>query len=500
MTHLVVQPEFFKSVEGSDDVVLKKFADYILNDPNFLDYNLIYGVDWDSVASADNQVTSYEEDFTPIVFTNDDIENSLTQGIDPIKIIVSRKHAYGNSNNGELFIEISGGIGPYKVTIDNDLEVEGDVVKDIAPGEYLVTATDSIGNTQIVEEIEIKNIDDKEVLDYLQENNPLLRLLIQKQRTESNFKRDQKESGIEELIRNQHVFVNGPFQSVIYLTSLTNQECDDLKLETGYIHLNALNIKNEWGFIDYIGSSGCKKKVQEKVNPGQNPDDVFDSWSKFDNLSHPLRDIVIADEYLLVNKKNQKIEDNFIPLIHKLIGAQKNDINLTILTKNIPGDNDVWRNGFACPNLILMSAIKNTTMDRPQTSLKAMCLALEQLIDRSNVNVRIARYPDPDNYSNLKKIKGRFLITNYLWLESSNSFTYFPFRREDDFWNISIENVLSRQGYKEKQSNLISYNDYLQNIENGYPIQFRNQSTRQGKTYIMPYDMYYPTGHNLTLI
>lgn len=222
--------------------------------------------------------------------------------------------------------------------------------------------------------------------------------------------------------------IDGKFLSIINLTDLSNDECSHLQENIGHLYLNCTNINLSLRFVNAIKKiNGQQELVSKRVNSVNPSPRNFHDWSCFSEFKHPLTDVLIHDNYILINQKGQKIEDNLIPFLKRIVGSQKNTINLTIVTWEFSGtdfesidDMDLENCKYSIDNESEDEGDESVSKVNTTISLDKMARSLNELFllnGMTNLNLQLFR--------NKGIVKGRVLYTNYIKMSSQQSFTFF---------------------------------------------------------------------------
>jgi hypothetical protein len=137
-----------------------------------------------------------------------------------------------------------------------------------------------------------------------------------------------------------------------------------------------------------------------KSNPDQSKKGVFHSWEDLNLFAHKINNIIVFDLYVLVNKKDQKINKNVLPCLKELIKGSKDKVKeLTIFTKDL-ADNSAKKREVQ--GIWQVDDLKNT-FDYLEPLYK-------QIKDISFVKYDETKNAKTDSEHN------RFILTNYFYI------------------------------------------------------------------------------------
>lgn len=165
------------------------------------------------------------------------------------------------------------------------------------------------------------------------------------------------------------------------------------------------NLQNRFGVICFKHSH-WKDKAEFLLNwalfsVGKNlVGSKLPSWKTLEKFRHPCNAMVIAENYIL--DKKEEIDDNLLPLMDSLLPKEKLDIpfQITFIVQ--------W-DGNESPQ------VNKTNLDKIFNYLKPQ---IESLRTDFNFELQVFCVNKELNHD-------RNIITNYLWLHSGHSFSYF---------------------------------------------------------------------------
>ena len=137
-------------------------------------------------------------------------------------------------------------------------------------------------------------------------------------------------------------------------------------------------------------------------------------------FKHPIHSIIIADRYLLVNKKNQRFENNLFPLLKNLIAdnAKTSHIDLLIIVQELNG---TLENNYNLINDFLKNELK---------------LSSHHLV--------LVKSPPDKKFEHFRRI-----YTNYISINPENSFNIF---KDNGSYNDKNNNLTFKFLFKSKNN------------------------------------------------
>ena len=225
--------------------------------------------------------------------------------------------------------------------------------------------------------------------------------------------------------------------------------------------LKAENIETRFGCIAISGKTIHKAAFlfNSFLIPFNKPRPKFDSWAFMEQFRHPFNALLVTDNYLFSKKTLSEIEkqldENLLVLLENLLPRNlKIDFHLTII-------------GSPIPNL---KKDKETKMPDIQLFLKNNSEKIRTYI--SNKLTKKFDYPIKLTIL-IAPFHDRNILTNYAWINSGNSFTYFENRRLHLNTNLNFQPLTYLND---------GYNPYFHNeptTETQLPVQEAWESIRQ---------------------
>lgn len=153
--------------------------------------------------------------------------------------------------------------------------------------------------------------------------------------------------------------------------------------------------------------------------PFMKPRPTYDNWSFMAQLRHPCNALIVTDNYLFAKEpiviNKLQLDENLLPILYNLMPRRlKIDFHLTIIGSPIDrnGKNQLY--------------IKNFLNEIHEYVVKRLA---ERFKYRVILSIIIAPFHD------------RNILTNYAWLNSGNSFTYFDNKRLHSNTNLMFQPV-----------------------------------------------------------
>ena len=120
---------------------------------------------------------------------------------------------------------------------------------------------------------------------------------------------------------------SSPFK-LFFVESLSSTDLNHY----GFENIRSDEFNSKW----HLFYSERDDKVMQVTAKPDVPNPIkFDSWKKVDAFSHPFHSIIIFDLYILLNKENEKIENNLFQMLLEMINNNPNEgiIDLQIITQ-----------------------------------------------------------------------------------------------------------------------------------------------------------------------
>ncbi len=201
-------------------------------------------------------------------------------------------------------------------------------------------------------------------------------------------------------------------------------------------------LQNSFGVICFKHSI-WKDKVEFLLNwalfsvVAKQDNGKFNSWKTLESFRHPCNSIVIAENYIL----NDKVENNLLPLLNSLLPIEKLEIpfQITFIVK--------WDS--------------EEKEEKNQTNLQAIFNDLEPKIKtlRPDFDFELQIF-----CVNKELNHDRNIITNYLWLHSGHSFSYFE-KQESGKIKTNKNTNLMVFPLSYQQKNKINHNSIFEAVQ-----------------------------------
>lgn len=222
----------------------------------------------------------------------------------------------------------------------------------------------------------------------------------------------------------------------VFLISGSSEICSSLSRQFGYEFISPENFDQIWS--NYLRN---RSDLARKVTTRTTIDEAnrFNSWDCLDSFVHPVNSILINDSYILNDQPNQKIKDNLLPLLKKLLRKRSESLPVEIII-------------FADP-----APARQLDYKKIHALLSA---ELDQVLGPNRYHLNLVRY---------SKHK-RFILTNYLLIRCENSFNFFKQGGQlfsDTPW-IDFEFLFSPWDQR-LSDDLEELNDKLRKLENSRP-------------------------------
>lgn len=179
----------------------------------------------------------------------------------------------------------------------------------------------------------------------------------------------------------------------------------------------------------------------------------FGGWSifHFENLV-PLNFIKLNDNYILTDKRQQRIDDNLVPILKNLINS-RNTTDIEILSKdfNPEGQGSIEQ-------------IKEAALKRHRK--------LNSALANFNKSIRLVQNDlvrdfDPHD---------RILLSNFFMVDSGKGFNLIPFKTSNS--QIICESIFNKYTYKRLKNHLKMISNYHKRLDNLSTLHFKKIGSR----------------------
>jgi hypothetical protein len=263
------------------------------------------------------------------------------------------------------------------------------------------------------------------------EENPIWELLIDK------FEHIYYSDSINpECICDDHSISHG-----IFLIN-DNKKCKAWREKYELLFITFPEIELIWGEFKDIRKGFQLKVTKSNIIPEENK---LDNWSKIRSFWNPMKDLVIFDKYILVDKSNQRLKDNLFPLLENILAGKSSifPYNITIITEKTKSDNFcIKQRHQAIVDYLALKGITNFKLNIVKHSKAIYPLGFEGL-------------------------HSRFILSNYFHFKCDDSLNFFKSNGKinndaDVRVNFVLNDLESRFFTKE----LNDVKTYLEKVEN----------------------------------
>ena len=185
----------------------------------------------------------------------------------------------------------------------------------------------------------------------------------------------------------------------MFFLKLNSADCLKLSNKHGFAFFNIESFEEQWKpfYFDLD-----REDLELPVTNNENINPRFNSWEILEKFNFPLNTILISDPYILLDK--ELIRSNISQIIKKLLANVPSDISIEIIITTTDGPKELSNSAWEERWIALQEDLKN------------------YLNHRANLKFALYRYPKniPDH--------ARFILTNYWFIKSGNSFNYFDQR------------------------------------------------------------------------
>ncbi|WP_113651995.1 hypothetical protein [Pedobacter namyangjuensis] len=180
----------------------------------------------------------------------------------------------------------------------------------------------------------------------------------------------------------------------IFFTTLEKKQSKILTEKYGQIFISNKDLKSSWASPLNMRKGNEFMVTQSSLISDENK---IDRWDKFARFSHTFKNAIIFDKFLLKNISPNEVGLSCIPLIKNLLNTRKSNQKV---------------------NLTLISEIK------VGYKLGDYIEKISQYLD-SDITINIIRHLKALYPRDLEGFHARFIVTDYMKINSDNSFNYF---------------------------------------------------------------------------
>lgn len=266
-------------------------------------------------------------------------------------------------------------------------------------------------------------------------SNIYIKTLIKNSSSKSKTQLDYRPDFFEE----EENIKNTP-TNAIFLLDKSKEECEKLEQQYGLMFLCKENIFQKAGFMFSWALYNVTKDSNAKKR--------FESWSEAKNLQHPFNSMLIIDNYILDD--NEGIDENLIPFLDNFLPQklENQDFELTIITNNKKGKSDFLKK-------------KHDEISKALNKIRTYKFHLYFLTTDADKN------------------HDRNIFTNYLWLHSGHSFTYFRNNRVTKTTTLMVFPIF----YQQQEFQSYYKQDFSSKIEKQSSVlEAVNQLLKEAKT------------------
>ena len=169
----------------------------------------------------------------------------------------------------------------------------------------------------------------EEFIKEAEESNPILHYFIETNVPEIEFREN-----LNADVKKEDFYNDGSPIKLFFLENISS----NITSNFGFSNINTSSISEKW-IPFYNGRNEEFNILKTSKDRTLKRHERFEKWEDLRGFEHPIHSIVIADRYLLVNKKDQKVENNLFPLLKNLIGKNTlgANIDLLIITHELKG-------------------------------------------------------------------------------------------------------------------------------------------------------------------
>ena len=187
-----------------------------------------------------------------------------------------------------------------------------------------------------------------------------------------------------------------------------------------------------------------EKKIQEFIESSHFRIDLsedFRSWDVFEFCQNiPLTCLMINDNYILSNKSNQRMDDNVIQLLKKILHDRKTETKIKVFTKDFNPDKP------GTPDQFNEAALKR------HKKLNSGLANFKKSIQTINNNL-------PTGHD----LHDRVILSNYFMVDSGKGFNLIPHKKSNS--QLLSESIFNKYTYKRLKNHLKMLDEYCSEIE-----------------------------------
>ncbi len=167
----------------------------------------------------------------------------------------------------------------------------------------------------------------EEFIQEAEKSNPMLHYFIETNVPEIEFR-----VNLSTEVQNKEFYKGGSPLKMLFMESGNNTMASNF----GFSSISTSEISEKW-IPYYKGRNEEFNILKTSKDRTLKRHERFEKWEDLKVFIHPIHSIIIADRYLLVDKKNQRKENNLYPLLENLIGENVADshIDLLIITHEL---------------------------------------------------------------------------------------------------------------------------------------------------------------------
>jgi len=242
----------------------------------------------------------------------------------------------------------------------------------------------------------------------------------------------------------------------LFFVEIDEEKITELEKEYGYRIITTNTLEKKWhGFIQF---EQVEKSVAEPVE--ESDDDIFNKWEDLSFIKlFPTNSIVFVDKYILSDKKNSRLKNNLIPLLHNLIPeTYTGELSIVILSEMFLSDD-------------------KKLIDQ------AKAQRIHQILNRKfakykNVKLKFTIVSHNKSFyaGNQPVIHDRYIYTNYFTLTSGSGFDLFNDNGDRKIINsnVVIDFNFRKHRLKTLPAILEGLRHYFQKIRTIQTVQFKS--------------------------
>jgi len=192
--------------------------------------------------------------------------------------------------------------------------------------------------------------------------------------------------------------LNHPNTSGFKCFFINDYSAKNLREDYGYFAVNFLEAQEDEKLFSRDRQD--LKKIPDKDNTGE---EFFNSWAVLKSFQYPINSIIITDQFIFSKITDEHLKINILSILENIGLKRLNKCRVEII--------------------ILTSEIENEI--RLKEIYELIKSSLNRLIGKDEFHLTICKFSKSKNVKKIHDLHFRHIFTNFLSIESHNSFTFF---------------------------------------------------------------------------